>query len=54
MKRRKFVKTGAAAVGLMGSLEMSPLLAAPAKEFSESGKLLADNRQAAYLNRVQN
>ena len=28
MKRRKFVKTSAAAAGLVGSLEISPLLAA--------------------------
>ncbi len=53
MKRRKFVKTGAAAVGLMGSLEMSPLLAATANEFAETGTLLADNRPEAYLNRMQ-
>ena len=53
MKRRKFVKTGAAAVGLMGSLEMSPLLAATTNEFAETVTLLADNRPEAYLNRVQ-
>ncbi len=53
MKRRIFVKTSAAAVGLVGSLEMSPLLAATANEFPEANTPLADNRPAAYINRVQ-
>ena len=53
MKRRKFVKTSAAAAGLMGSLEISPLLAAAEKESPKTGAPLADNRPAEYLNRVQ-
>lgn len=53
MKRRKFVKTGAAAVGLMGSLEISPLLAATTNEFEETGALLTNNRPEAYLNSVR-
>ena len=50
MKRRKFVKTSAAAVGLVGSLEMSPLLAATVNESPKTGASLADNRPAEYLN----
>ena len=53
MKRRNFVKTSAAAVGLVGSLEISPLLAATANESPKSGEPLNDNRPADYLERVQ-
>ncbi len=53
MKRRKFVKAGAAAAGLVSSLELSPLLAAAEQETPETGAPLADNRPAEYLNRVQ-
>lgn len=53
MKRRKFVKTSAAVAGLMGSLEISPLLAADEKESPKTGAPLTDNRPAEYLNRVQ-
>jgi hypothetical protein len=53
MKRRKFVKTSAAVAGLMGSLEISPLLAATEKESPETGVSSKDNRPAEYLNRVQ-
>jgi hypothetical protein len=53
MKRRKFVKTSAAVAGLMGSLEISPLLAATEEESPETGAPLADNRPAEYLKRVQ-
>ena len=53
MKRRKFVKTSAVAVGLVGSLEMSPLLAATENESIKTGTPLTDNRPAEYLNRVQ-
>jgi alpha-L-fucosidase 2 len=53
MKRRKFVKTSAVAAGLLGTLEISPLLAAAEKESPETGVPAADNRPAEYLNRVQ-
>ena len=53
MKRRKFVTTSAAAVGLMGSMEMVPLLAATENELPKSGAPLIDNRPAEYLNQVQ-
>ena len=53
MKRRNFVKTSAAAAGLVGSLEISPLLAATEKESPQTGVPLTDNRPAEYLNRVQ-
>jgi alpha-L-fucosidase 2 len=53
MKRRKFVKTSAAVAGLMGSLEISPLLAATEEESPKTGVPMADNRPAEYLNRVQ-
>jgi alpha-L-fucosidase 2 len=53
MKRRNFVKTSAAAAGLVGSFEILPLLAATEEESPGSGALLTDNRPAEYLNRVQ-
>jgi alpha-L-fucosidase 2 len=53
MKRRKFVKTSAAAAGLVGSIEMFPLLQSPEEESSKTGTPLTDNRPAEYLNRVQ-
>jgi alpha-L-fucosidase 2 len=53
MRRRKFVKTSAAVAGLMGSLEISPLLAATDKESPETGALMSDNRRDEYLKRVQ-
>jgi alpha-L-fucosidase 2 len=53
MKRRKFVKTGAVAASLLGTMEISPLLAATDKESPETGVPSADNRPAEYLNRVQ-
>lgn len=53
MKRRKFVTAGAAAAGLVGTLELSPLLAAAEQEAPETGAPLADNRPPEYLNRVQ-
>jgi len=53
MKRRKFVKTSAVAAGLVGTLEISPLLAAAEKESPETGVPAADNRPAEYLDRVQ-
>ena len=53
MRRRKFVKTSVAVAGLMGSLEISPLLAVTEEESPETGAPLADNRPAEYLNRVQ-
>ena len=53
MKRRNFVKTSAAAVGLMGTLEISPLLTEPEKESPKKKEPLVDNRTDEYLNRVQ-
>jgi len=53
MKRRNFVKTSAAAAGLLGSLEISPLLAAAEKESPKTGEPSEDNRPAEYLDRVQ-
>jgi hypothetical protein len=54
MKRRSFVKTGAAAVGLVGStLEISPLIAANGTDSLKTGALLTDNRPSEYLNMVQ-
>jgi alpha-L-fucosidase 2 len=53
MKRRKFVKTSAAAASLLGTLEISPLLAASDEESPKTGAPSADNRPAEYLNRVQ-
>jgi hypothetical protein len=53
MKRRKFVKTSAAAVSLVGTMELSPLLAADEKKSPETGVSEEDNRPAEYLDRVQ-
>jgi alpha-L-fucosidase 2 len=53
MKRRKFVKTGAVAASLAGSLELSPLFAAAEKGTRETGDPSEDNRPAEYLDRVQ-
>jgi alpha-L-fucosidase 2 len=53
MKRRNFVKTSAAVAGLIGSMEISPLLAATEKESTKKVKPSADNRPAEYLKRVQ-
>ncbi len=53
MKRRKFVKTSAASIGMVGSLEISPLLAAAVSGSSKKSVLSADNRPSAYLDQVQ-
>jgi hypothetical protein len=53
MKRRKFVKTGATAAGLAGTLEISSILAATEQESQKSDVTVADNRPAEYLDRVQ-
>ena len=53
MKRRNFFKTGAAAAGLVGSMEISQMLTAAEQETTNSGVTLADNRPDNYLNRVQ-
>ncbi len=53
MKRRKFVKTSAAAASLLGTLEISPLLAATENESPDTGMPSVDNRPAGYLNRVR-
>lgn len=53
MKRRKFVKASAVAAGIAGSLELSPLLAAPEQDSHDTGLPEADNRPSEYLDRVQ-
>ena len=53
MKRRRFVKTGAVAASLAGSLELSPLFAATEKGTQETVDPSEDNRPAEYLDRVQ-
>src|SRR5665647_2350871 len=53
MKRRKFVKTGAAAAALVGSLELLPSFVTDQKKPPKKGAPLADNRPAEYLKRVQ-
>lgn len=53
MKRRKFVKTSTVAASLLGSLELSPLLAAPEKDTLKTRVAARDNRPAEYLDRVQ-
>jgi len=53
MKRRKFVKTGAAAAALVGSLEILPSFATDEKKPQKKGAPLDDNRPADYLKRVQ-
>src|ERR1051325_957019 len=52
MKRRDFIKTGAVAVGAMGSLKISPALAA-GLDSRKNGAASGDNRPAEYLRRVQ-
>jgi hypothetical protein len=53
MKRRDFIKTGAVAVGAVGSLKMAPLLAAADSDPANAGAPSGDNRPAEYLHRVQ-
>ncbi|MBN2698522.1 MAG: glycoside hydrolase N-terminal domain-containing protein [Bacteroidales bacterium] len=53
MKRRKFVKTSAVAAGLVGTMEISPMIAAVEQESPKTGEPSADNRPAEYLKRVQ-
>ncbi|HLP72296.1 MAG TPA: glycoside hydrolase N-terminal domain-containing protein [Bacteroidales bacterium] len=54
MKRRNFVKTSAAAVGLIGSLpEVETIMAEKAPAPQKKDAPLADNRHAEYLERVQ-
>ena len=53
MKRRNFFKTGAAAAGLVGSMEISQMLTAAEQETTNSGMPLTDNRPDNYLNRVK-
>ena len=54
MKRRIFVKSGAVVAGLAGSLDLSPLLAAPGQKSPETSMPEADNRPSEYLDRVRN
>ncbi|MGE5326699.1 MAG: glycoside hydrolase N-terminal domain-containing protein, partial [Deltaproteobacteria bacterium] len=57
MKRRDFLKTSATAAGLMGSLEVSPMLTAAEsdspKAAEQKGAPLTDNRPTEYLRRAQ-
>jgi len=57
MKRRDFLKTGAAAAGLAGTLTIEPMLAAAESESKstseQTGAPPKDNRPAEYLHRVQ-
>ncbi|HEX2921647.1 MAG TPA: glycoside hydrolase N-terminal domain-containing protein [Bacteroidales bacterium] len=54
MKRRNFVKTSAAAVGLVGtSLEISPLKAAADNNPKNQEDILKDNRPEEYLDSVR-
>lgn len=57
MKRRDFLKTSAAAAGLVGTLTIKPALANaegdPSKTSEQTGASLEDNRPAEYLHRVQ-
>ena len=53
MKRREFLKTSVAAVGAMGSLKISPMLAAAESDSAKTGAPPTDNRPAEYLHRVQ-
>jgi len=53
MKRREFLKTSVAAVGAMGSLKLSPMLAAAEDDSAKTGAPAMDNRPAEYLHRVQ-
>ncbi len=53
MKRRDFLKTSAAAAGLVGSLRISPALAAAGDDSKKAAAVAADNRPAAYLGRVR-
>jgi hypothetical protein len=53
MKRRDFLKTGAVAVGAVGSLNIAPMLAAAESNSAKTGAAPTDNRPADYLHRVQ-
>ncbi len=53
MKRRDFLKTSAVAAGAVGSLKLSPMLAAAENGSAKNGALSSDNRPAEYLRRVQ-
>jgi alpha-L-fucosidase 2 len=53
MRRRDFIKTGAVAAGLAGSLKISPMLAAAESNSEKTATASADNRPAEYLQRVQ-
>ena len=53
MKRRNFVKKSAAAAGLVGTVEISPMFAAVEQESPQTGAPSGDNRPAEYLKRAQ-
>lgn len=52
MRRRDFLKTSAAAAGLVGTLEVSPLLGGTECK-AQTGVATEDNRPVEYLHRVQ-
>jgi alpha-L-fucosidase 2 len=53
MKRRDFLKTSAAAAGLVGSLKISPVLAAAENDSDKAEAAPTDNRSAEFLQRVR-
>ena len=53
MKRRDFLKTGAIAVGAVGSLKIAPMLTAAESNSAKTETPPMDNRPAEYLHRVQ-
>ncbi len=53
MKRREFLKRSALAVGAVGSLKISPMLAAAESDSAKIGAPSSDNRPAEYLHRAQ-
>src|ERR1035441_2545307 len=54
MKRRDFIKTGAVAAGIAGSLKFLPSLAAAESDSqTPSEKMTGENRSADYLRRAQ-
>jgi alpha-L-fucosidase 2 len=53
MKRRKFLKTSVTAAGMVGYMELSPILSAQEKELPKTAAPSGDLRPAEYLDRVQ-
>lgn len=53
MKRRNFVKTSAAAVGLLASMKISPLQASKYEEYPKTESFEKDNRSPEYLSQIK-